>query len=256
MSNIGPNVLTIDIEMFPNVGHIWSLWKQNVSISQLQESSRVASFAAKWYGQKKIIFKSEFHHGKEEMLKSAHDLLDQADWVVGYNSESFDVPHLNSEFVDVGLPHYSPIKHIDLLKSVKKTFRFPSNKLDYVAQRLGVGQKIEHEGHELWVKCLAGNTKAWDRFRKYNIHDVRITEKLYDSLLPWLQSLPNMGLFVESNDPVCPKCGSKHVQKRGFAYTAVSKFQQFSCQDCGAWSRGRASVIDKDERPNILSEVK
>ncbi len=31
------------------------------------------------------------------------------------------------------------------------------------SQRLGLGKKHEHEGHELWVKCMNGDKDAWKR---------------------------------------------------------------------------------------------
>ncbi len=54
----------------------------------------------------------------------------------------------------------APFKEIDLLTVAKGRFRFVSNKLDYVAQQLGLGKKTEHSGHELWVQCMAGIPKS------------------------------------------------------------------------------------------------
>ena len=46
---------------------------------------------------------------------------------------------------------------------------------------------MENEGHELWLKCMAGNANAWKVMKRYNIQDVRVTEKLYDKLRPGAQ---------------------------------------------------------------------
>lgn len=255
MSLATPRILSIDIECAPNLGHIWSLWKQNVSLKQLQESAYILSFAAKWTDQRKIVFYSDWDHGQEGMLTAAWNLLDEADWVVHYNGRRFDIPWFNGMFLnhpDISRP-YSPIKQIDLLETVKKNFRFPSNKLDYVSQTLGIGKKLEHEGHQLWVDVMAGDKKAQKRMEKYNKQDVKLTEDLYNRLLPWVSRHPNMGLYVESDNPVCPHCGGTHLQKRGFSCTGVSKFQRWACQDCGAWSRGRSNVMTKEQRENVLS---
>ncbi len=40
------------------------------------------------------------------------------------------------------------------LQTSRSKFRFVSNKLDYIAQRLGLGKKTAHEGHELWLKVM------------------------------------------------------------------------------------------------------
>ena len=84
------------------------------------------------------------------MPKGIHGLLNDADAVVHYNGTKFDIPTLNKEFLLHSFNPPSPYKQIDLLRVVRSNFRFPSNKLDYVAQRLNLGKKHEHEGHELW----------------------------------------------------------------------------------------------------------
>ena len=67
----------------------------------------------------------------------------------------------------------------------KANFLFPSNKLDYVAQKLGVGAKVKHSGFKLWIKCMAGDKKAWAEMKKYQIQDVNLLVDLYYELLPW-----------------------------------------------------------------------
>ncbi len=158
-------ILLLDIESSPNTAHVWGLWQQNVSINQLMESSYVLCYAAKWLGQKDVLFDSVHQSRPKTMLKGIHALLNDADAVVHYNGTKFDIPTLNKEFL---LHHFnppSPYKQIDLLRVVRSNFRFPSNKLDYVAQRLNLGKKHEHEGHELWVKCMNGDKDAWKRKR-------------------------------------------------------------------------------------------
>lgn len=62
----GPKVLTLDIETSPNLAHVWSLWKQNVSLSQLMQSGQVICFAAKWHDKPKVTFHSDHHDGHDE----------------------------------------------------------------------------------------------------------------------------------------------------------------------------------------------
>src|SRR6056297_2027665 len=160
-------ILFIDIETTPMTSYTWGLWQQNVSLSQIIDSTEMMCFGARWYGEKKVHFKSSHHHGKKEMLESVHSLLDEADVVVGWNSASFDTKHLKRELLEAGMKPPSPFKDMDLMRTVKSEFRFPSNKLDYVAQKLGVGAKVQHSGFELWVKCMADDKKAWAEMKKY-----------------------------------------------------------------------------------------
>jgi len=231
-------LLTLDIETSPNLAHVWGLWQQNVGLSQLLESGEVICFAAKWYGEEEVSFFSSFHVGKSQMVHLAHKFLDEADAVIHFNGARFDIPHLNREFVEAGLKPPSPYAQIDLLKVVKKNFRFPSNKLDYVTKALGLDHKVQNAGHQLWVKCMANDFQAWEEMKKYNVQDVVITEQLYDRLLPWISSHPTHGLYQGGDEHTCPNCGGSNLQKRGFALTQVSKFQQYQCNDCGKWSRG------------------
>ena len=91
----------------------------------------------------------------------------------------------NREFLENGMMPPSPVKDLDLMSVVKANFQFPSNKLDYVAQKLGVGAKFKHSGFQLWIDCMAGNEKAWVEMKKYQIQDVNLLIDLYDILLPW-----------------------------------------------------------------------
>ena len=171
------------------------------------------------------------------MVKAAHDLISEADAVIHYNGTSFDMPWLHTEFLLAGLPVPKPYRNIDLLLAVRKKFRFVSNKLDYVTQALGLEGKVHHEGHALWVKCMANDPVAWAKMRAYNKMDVVQTEKLFDILRPWIDALPHPALYAETDEPTCQRCASTNLQKRGFAYTPLGAFQQYQCQDCKSWSR-------------------
>lgn len=228
-------ILTLDIETRPNLAHVWGIWQQNIGLNQLLEPVEVISFAAKWHDTSHVVFKSVFHDGRAHMLEVMWELLNDADAVVHYNGKHFDIPHLNREFVTHGFGPPSPYKQIDMLEVVKRVFKFPSNKLAYVVVALGVGHKMKNEGHELWIKCMAGDEAAWKKMRAYNIRDVRVTEKLYDFLLPWIQGHPTT-LDVIGGLHGCPRCGGE-VIKQGHAYTKVGKFQRYQCTACGSWSR-------------------
>lgn len=232
-------ILLLDIETAPNVVYTWGLREQNISINQIEQSSYVMCFAAKWYGEKGI----HFHAGKKgkgrahgAMLRTIHKMLSEADMVVHYNGRSFDIPTLNKEFVLAGMKPPAPYKQVDLYRSVKGAFRFQSNKLDYITQALELGHKVRHEGQELWTKCMKGDRRAWTRMKKYNIGDVTLLEKLYDEIKPWIKGHPNHSTFKMI--AACPPCGSMKLQQRGRASNSQGSYMRFQCQDCGAWSRG------------------
>jgi len=176
----------LDIETTPMQVYTWGLWDQNIGINQIIKHTEMMCFGAKWLGQKKVTFKSVHHHGKQDMLETLHKMMDEADVLIGWNSAAFDHKHIRREFLEAGMEPPSPTKDLDLMSVVKANFLFPSNKLDYVAQKLGVGAKVKHSGFELWIDCMDGKKSAWAEMRKYQIQDVQLLDKLYEVLLPWL----------------------------------------------------------------------
>lgn len=235
-------VLILDIETSPNLAHVWGLFKQDIGLPQLLEQGSVIAFAAKWYGQKNVEFRSDYHDGHAEMVQRAHQLVDEADAIVHYNGTTFDMPWLRTEFVQAGLTPPSPHKDIDLLKVVKRQFRFPSNRLAYVTKALGLTGKLSHTGHQMWLDCLLGDDevkrKAWNLMRRYNRQDVATTEELYVALLPWIPNHPHQGLYIDDANPVCPRCGSTHLQRRGTASARNYTYPRLQCLDCGGWCKG------------------
>lgn len=246
-------VLLLDIETAPNVVMSWGLFKQNIAINQIMAPGYTLCWAAKWLGPNADIeFSSIKQDGEKKMLRRIHKLLDEADVVIHYNGKSFDVPTLNKEFVRHNMRPPSPYKQVDLLQVARQQFRFTSNKLDYVAQFLGLGMKIQHKGMDLWRDCMAGNADAWAKMEEYNIGDVTLLEKMYQRLLPWIPGHPNPALYEETDVPVCPNCGSTHLRREGYAYTQVGKYPRHSCNECGKWSRGRYTVLPKEARKALL----
>jgi len=239
-------ILIIDIETRPNLAYVWGLWNQNIGLNQISETGQVISFAAKWHGSKNVIFKSDFHDGHEAMVQSAWELLDKADAVVHYNGKAFDIKHLNREFVVAHMPPPSPHADIDLLSTVKKSFKFPSNKLQHVATQLELGSKVQHDGFDLWLACMNNEEKAWNIMRRYNKQDVVLTEQLYDELLPWIKPHPNRAL-ANNQALACTRCASTSFHKRGFMHTNSAVYQRYCCNSCHGFFRSRKAEPTRTE---------
>jgi DNA polymerase elongation subunit (family B) len=228
-------ILILDIETSPHTGFHWGLFQQNISIGQLIESSTVLCWAAKWLGEKKVHFSSVYETTPIKMIKEIHKLINEADAIITYNGKRFDMPTLNKEFLIHKLPPPSPYKDIDLINTARGKFKFASNKLDYIAQVLGIGMKTSHQGMPLWIECMAKNPKAWKLMKRYNINDVKLTEEVYDRLKGWINIHPNHNILSEGI--VCPNCGGNHLQKRGTSLALTKVWQRVQCQDCGKWSK-------------------
>lgn len=190
------------------------------------------------------------------MLKRIHRLLNKADAVCHYNGAKFDMPTLSKEFVKAGLNPPDPYHQIDLLRVCRKRFRFASNKLDHIAKELGLKGKVKHIGHELWIRCMNGDDKAWAMMEKYNKQDVRLLEQVYKRLLPWIQQHPNWGLYTPADRPVCPNCGSTRVIKKGRETTLLMTYQRYRCGKCGTPIRGRRNIVPAEDRQQVLTQSK
>lgn len=232
----GPRILLIDIETAPMLVYTWGLFDQNIGINQIVEPTRMLCFAAKWLGEPETFFYSEHQGTRDMMVTQAWSLLDQADVVVHYYGSRFDVPHLNREFLSAGLPPPSPYKQVDLKLAVSKRFKFPSNKLQFVSQALGLAGKEDTGGFGLWRKCMDGDPAAWKRMEKYNRQDTLLLEDVYEALLPWIPNAPHRHLYGDTAG--CGRCGSEDVVRDGVYRTAVSTYAQHRCNDCGTWFRG------------------
>jgi len=249
-------MLYLDIETFPNVCFTWGLFNQNIGLDSIVESGTTACWAARWEGDKKVHYAGLNENTEAEMVLQIWQLLDDADIVVHYNGRKFDIPILNKEFIKFGLQPPTPYQQIDLLETARRQFRFVSNKLDYVAQFLGLGSKVQHKGMKLWVGCMEGNERDWKVMKKYNIQDVHLLPKLYKKLLPWINNHPNMALYSEEDVEVCTNCGSEHLVKKGMEHLATQSYQRYKCMDCGTNLKGRTTALTIEKRKTILTQSK
>lgn len=245
-------VLLIDVETAPHLGYIWKLWDENISLDQLVSAGYMLCWSAKWLGDDTIHYASKHENSTEYMLGHLHGLLNEADAVVHYNGKKFDIPHINREFLLNGYSPPAPYKQIDLLETVKLKFKFASNKLDYVAKSLGLGEKVKHDGFKLWVGCIEGKKEAWSKMLEYNIQDVLLLEKVYYTLRPWIKGHANYSM-LETDKLVCPHCGSEHHQKRGFTHTLASTYQRYQCKDCGTWFKDNKRVNTRAYKTTEIS---
>jgi hypothetical protein len=227
-------ILLLDIETSPNVAYTWGLFDQNVGLPQLEEPSRILCIGYKWLGQKRVSLLSEWKHGHDEMIKSIHALMSEADAVMTYNGKSFDIKHLNREFVEAGLAPPDPYEQNDLYLTVRSKFKFVSGKLDHVSVRLGLQGKVAHEGFGLWLKVMSGDKAAQRRMSDYCKRDVELLEELYERLKAWITNHPNARLY-DGHDG-CPTCGTiGRMQRRGYRMTKAGRYPRLQCQECGSW---------------------
>lgn len=249
-------ILLLDIETKPNLAYVWRFWKENIQPKQVVESTEMYSWAAKWLGEEKVLYEDTRLFNEKSILKNLVELLDEADIVIAHNAERFDLPYILSRCAVHRIMPPSPYKVVDTLKVAKREFRFPSNSLEYLCKTLKLPhRKLEHKkypGFELWLGIMNDEEAAWEENKAYNIGDVTSLEDLYIVMRPFIRNHPNLGILMEEDRPVCPKCGSHHLHYRGYATTNVGKYRRLVCLDCGGWSRTRYTELDKEKRKQLV----
>lgn len=228
-----PRVLLLDIETAPAIAYVWGLHDQNIGIEQVIEPSRIICWSAKWLGEKQIAFCDE-RLGTKKMLRTMQQMMGEADAVVTYNGDHFDLQKLNGEFVLHRIQPPPPVTSIDLFKTVRG-LGYISGKLAFIGPHLKIGEKVKHEGFSLWSACLKGDKQAWARMKSYNMQDTELLEGLYNLLKPYIRNHPHLG----HGGLECPACQSTRSQSRGFRRTRGFRIHRMHCQDCGSWFEGK-----------------
>lgn len=259
-----PKILVFDIETSPITAYTWGLYDQNISLNQIKADWHLLAWAAKWYGDpaSKTMYMDNRNarnvQDDKRLVQGLSDLLNEADIIITQNGEKFDVRKLNARAVINGLPPIKPCMSTDILKEGRKVFSFTSHKLEYVTEKLNKKyKKLQHSkypGFELWAAILRGDKKAWDEMRKYTIHDVLSTEETYSIIQGWIKTQP----FSTGYDDaiIRCKCGSKNLEKRGYAWTDAGKYQIYHCLDCGKWPRAATNLLSTAKRAATLRELK
>jgi DNA polymerase elongation subunit (family B) len=243
-----PRILVFDIETAPMVAYVWGRRDINVALNQIKREWSIIAWSAKWLGDppSKVMYRDARHskhiENDREILLPLWKLLDEADIVITQNGQSFDSPKLNARFIMHGMKPPSPYRHLDTYRIVRRVAGFTSNKLEYLTEKLCTKyRKIKHvkfPGQSLWTECLAGNIKAWNAMKEYNIHDVLSTEELYMKLRAWVtNSMPHAHLVL-GKMMKCTSCGSFQLRRKGSEMTKKGPMQKYQCQSCGKWSQG------------------
>lgn len=240
-------ILLLDIETAPNRAWFWGgVYKQNINPDWIDANGHVLCWTAKWLDDDEVHFHRLVRGNHKKLLLPMHRLLSEAQAVVHYNGQSFDIPTLNKEFLVHGITPPSPYKQVDLLLTMRSMFRFPSNKLDYICKVLELGGKLRHEGPQLWMDCMEDKPEAWQKMEAYNRRDVELLESLYRRLLPWLKKHPNRSAL--SGMACCPSCGSFDY-KRDKNYTANQlTYPLYQCGNCETFFRDTKSINPRKEQ--------
>lgn len=225
-------ILFYDIEITGILGWTYSMYEARVH--KVEQQPIMLSFSYQWLGDKKIYHENLSNQTEEELVTKLRDLFEEAEVLVAHNANKFDNRVAVGKFLQFGLTPPQPYKTVDTLRVARGVAKLPSNSLDALCDLFGIGRKSSVTHADLWFRCLQGDKKAWAQMRIYNNQDVNLLRELYLKLLPYIKNHPNMG-DINQIDGVCPKCGSKELQRRGKNKRRNGEVQRYQCQSCGGW---------------------
>ncbi|MBU6390911.1 MAG: ribonuclease H-like domain-containing protein [Planctomycetota bacterium] len=234
-----PNILFWDIETAPIVATTWTLYPKAISHKNIQQDWYIICGAWKWAGKPAVqAAKIDKPLKDKELCKKLRDVIAKADIIVHHNGNRFDLKKLNARLIFHGLAPLPMIPTVDTLKEVKKVAAFTSNRLDYLAKILTGTGKLDAP-YELWLDIMKGSKAALATTVAYCKEDVNCLERVYNYLLPYMNSHPHVGVISgQVRDESCPKCGSKNLKFNGVRVSAAGiKKQEVQCGNCHSYSR-------------------
>lgn len=243
-----PRCLIWDIESSLNKGYFFQLHKELHDTNLIFRERHIISIAYKWLGDKKgkVISIADFPEYEKNpscdkaLLKAFAPIWEQADYAIAHYGDGFDVKYVAGRLLLNGLPPLAPVPTVDTYKLAKKHFLLNSNKLDYLAKKLGSAGKHSMSIKD-WLAIEEGTIlqrrKAVKKMAAYNLNDVDELEFVWNTLQPYVQHKINVNLFLpEAECITCPRCHSKHVQKRGKVANKTTVYQRIKCLTCKGWS--------------------
>jgi uncharacterized protein YprB with RNaseH-like and TPR domain len=227
--------LFFDIETSPNIGLFWEAgYKKNIDYSNIIKERAIICICYKWEDAKQVF---EVHWDSRQndkaLLEKFIKVANEADELVGHNGDKFDLAWIRTRCLYHKIDMFPKYTTIDTLKVARQAFRFNSNKLNYIADFLGIGQKIKTE-FGLWKDIVLNKDKlAMDKMIKYCIKDVILLEQVFKALNSHILPKTHYGVIFGEDRGTCPECGSDEliISLRRVMASGIKKIS-YKCKTC------------------------
>jgi len=230
--------LFFDIETAPNIGLFWEAgYKKNIDYSNIIKERAIICICYKWEDAKEVGFLHwDSKQCDKKMLIKFVEIANEADELVGHNGDKFDLTWIRTRCLFHRIPMFPNYTTIDTLKISRSKFKFNSNRLNYIAQFLGMGEKIKTE-FSLWKDILLNKDKAaMDKMIKYCQKDVILLEKVFKELSVHIPAKTHYGVIFGGDRGTCPECGSDEIKiTNRRALSSGLKKIQYQCKTCNKY---------------------
>ena len=200
--------LFFDIETSPNIGLFWEAgFKKNIDYSNIIKERAIICICYKWEEEKEVYSLNwDAKQNDKAMLQKFIEVANTATELVGHNGDKFDLSWIRTRCLYHSIEMFPKYTTIDTLKVARSKFRFNSNRLNYIADFLGIGQKIKTE-FCLWKDILLHkDKKAMEDMIKYCKKDVVLLEKVFKALSQHIEPKTHYGVIFGEDRGSCPEC--------------------------------------------------
>ena len=229
--------LFFDIETSPNIGLFWEAgYKKNITTDNIIRERAIICICYKWEDEKEVYaLQWDAKQNDKRMLEQFIAVANTANELVGHNGDKFDLAWIRTRCLFHGIDMFPTYQTIDTLKVARSKFRFQSNRLNYIAEFLGLGGKIKTE-FNLWKDILLNKDKvAMEKMIKYCKKDVSLLEEVYKLLGNHIAPKTHYGVVFGQDRGSCPECGAggKDLIKNNTVVTATGLTRiQYKCKVC------------------------
>lgn len=227
--------LFYDIETSYNIVKAWRAgYNLSINSEDIIHERAVITIAYKWEGDTDVTVLAWDKGDDRKVIEEFVKVMAEADELVGHNIDKFDTKFVLGRALYHGIETLPKYKSTDTLKIARSKFMLNSNKLDYIAQLLGIGAKTKHRGMAMWDDIiLRQDKKALEEMIEYNVQDVFLTEEVYNRLVVYTEAKNNFALVKGASIEGCPECGGVHATElKMFVSKAGTKSHLMKC-DCG-----------------------
>ena len=206
--------LFFDIETSPMIVYSWRVgYNLNIPYGNIIEDWKIITICYKWEGDNTVYsLKWDKKHNDKQLLIDFIKIANQADEIIGHNGDRFDIKKVRTRCIYHRVPMFPKYRTLDTLKKARSGFAFDSNKLDAIAKFLGVGAKLEHEGFEMWVKCMHNDEDALKKMIEYCMVDVVVLEDVYTAMQHYIKPNSHAGVANGGAKYSCPICGNEEIE--------------------------------------------
>jgi hypothetical protein len=227
--------LFFDIETSPNIVYSWRIgYNLNITPENIIDERKIICISYKWESEEVIhTLTWDKNQCDKKMLTKFVAVANQADELIAHNGDRFDIKWVRTRCIYHRIPMFPNYKTLDTLKKAKSGFNFNSNKLDYIAQYLGVGAKVKHSGFDMWKGVMQNDKTSLSEMVHYCEGDIIVLEDVFLTMQSYIKQNTHAGVLNNNLKYSCPCCSSEQITLLKNNVTAMGTIKRLiECNDC------------------------